>query len=281
MSSLYEYNSVSTSELIGTNNVEIERETKIKARLGIPMILKDNVLFGLQLKYDNHSFINDFNDNIPLEFYQQIRATRFRSLGGRFCLNFDIDERREFSAILGGEVRADEIIINSNTTKFYLSANYKIQKNENVKLGGGLALGYTLGNPQIYPLFFYENQLSRKWTLDLALPKRAALRLRSSDKSFITFKTELKGWRYAITNSTIFDETVIFRRADVRFGANFEHEIHDWLWFGVDAGYSKNIRHFISRPGDSRRDAVATLNTSDSPYLNLSIFIVPPKKIYR
>lgn len=281
ISNLYEYNTISDSEQYGRNATEIERDYKIKARLGIPIVMKPKLLVGVQLKYDRQQFLVDFEDNIPFDLYEYIEDTQLQSIGGRLLVLKKFDHS-EISLLAGTEIKSDEITFNKNTAKHFLNVNYKIRKNENVTIGGGLALAYTLGIPQIYPLFFYEKSLSPRWTLDLALPKAAIMRFKASKKCFLSFKTEVKGWRYAVHDAVVSDEPVLtLRKSDLRIGLNLEHELHDWLWIGADAGWSKNFRHFLAKPGDRRRDALINLESSDSPYLNLSIFIVPPKKIYK
>ncbi|MTI22899.1 hypothetical protein E1176_17840 [Fulvivirga sp. RKSG066] len=281
ISNLYEYTTHSNSKQFGNKTCEIESDTKIKARLGIPFIIKNDLLAGLQLKYDRQTFGLEFEDSYPYELYDYIQHTHFESLGARFFFQKTIGEGKTLSGVAGVEIKSDKLVWNEGTSKYFVNLNYKVQKNENVKIGGGIALAYTLGAPQIYPIFFYENRLSKKWTMDLALPKAVVMRYRASDKFFISAKTEVKGWRYAVHNEELYDhETLTLRKSDLRFGLNLEHEIHDWLWAGVDAGYSKNLRHYLAKIGDRRRDAIIDLESSNAPYVNVSLFIVPPRKIY-
>lgn len=280
VANLYEYNTVSNSEQYGTSATEIERDHKIKARLGIPIVMKPNLLVGIQLKYDRQQFLLDFEDNIPYDLYRYIQDSRLTSLGGRFMIQKKFDNS-ELSVLAGTELKSDDLSYNKNTTKHFLNVNYKIRKREDLTIGGGLAVAYTLGIPQIYPLFYYEKAFNPRWTMDLALPKAAIVRFKATNKCFVSFKTEVKGWRYAVHDAVVSEEAVLtLRKSDLRVGLNIEHELHDWLWLGIDGGWSKNLRHFLAKPGDRRRDALINLNSSDSPYMNLSIFIVPPKKIY-
>jgi len=236
----------------------------------------------MQLKYDRQNFALEFKDNLPYELYDHVQNTNFMSLGGRFFLQQKLGDGREISGLLGAEIRSDELTWSKETSKIYASFNYRFQKNDRVKMGAGVGFAYTLGVPQVYPLFYYENKLNPKWTLDLALPKSAIMRYKASEKFYVSFKTELKGWRYAVHNNELLnEETLTLRKADVHMGINFEHEIHDWLWMGVDAGYSKNLHYYLAKPGDRRRDALVDMKSTSSPYVNFSLFIVPPEKIYR
>jgi len=281
VTTLYDYQSTSDSETFGNYTSEIEVDQKMKVRLGIPIVMKENTLMGVQLKYDNHDFLVEFEDPQISELYQHIQDKRFMSLGGRFLLSKEIAEGKNLTVLAGTEIKSDKLEWNANTTKTYGNVNYKVEKNNDVTIGGGIAVSYTLKTPQIYPMFFYENRISSKWTVDLALPKAAIMRLKINHKCYLSFKAEVKGWRYAFHNSKLSEEEPLtLRKSDVHLGLNFEHEIHDWLWLGIDAGLSKNLRNYVARPGDRRRDAIIDLTANDAPYTKFSLFIVPPKKIY-
>ena len=148
-------------------------------------------------------------------------------------------------------------------------------------MGFGLFAGNSLGRLSILPLFVYENQFARKWSLEMVLPKSATLRYRLNNKTFISGKVAFKGWRYNLSNIIPdSDQAFTLRRRDLQFTLAYEREIHDWLWLGVETGYNKNLRYVLTTPGERARDAVNTLSSKDATFLKFSIFIVPPKKLW-
>ena len=280
---LYDYNTYCTSDEFGSSSSEVERDSQLKLRLGIPIIMKDSKLFGVQLKYDRHNFVLDFEDSPErYELYNHIEKRTFTSIGARLLFQKSLDDTREITVIAGGEIKSDEIVLNKNTGKYYTHIGYSKQLNNRTKIGAGLMMSYTLGRAQVYPLVSYERKLSSKWTLDLNLPKQAAIRYRVNEKFYITALTEVKGWRYAVNNQVLSMENngLTLRKSDINFGLSFEHEVHDWLWLGLDMGLSKNLRYFLAEPGDGRKDAVIDLTSDDTPYVKFGLFIVPPKKMY-
>ncbi|MBL6447538.1 hypothetical protein JMN32_14565 [Fulvivirga sp. 29W222] len=280
---LYDYNTYCASDEFGNSSSEVERDSQLKLRLGIPLVINDSKLFGVQFKYDRHNFVLDFEDSPErYELYDHIEKKSFTSLGARFLFQKSLDDTREITLIAGGEVKSDEVVVNKNTTKYYSHIAYNKQLNNRTKIGAGLMISYTLGRPQIYPLVSYERRLSKKWTLDLNIPKRAAIRYRANEKFYITALTEVKGWRYAVNNAELSTESngLTLRKSDINIGLSIEHEVHDWLWLGLDMGLSKNLRYFLAEPGDGRKDAVIDLTSDDTPYLKFGLFIVPPKKMY-
>ncbi|MEM8566258.1 MAG: DUF6268 family outer membrane beta-barrel protein [Bacteroidota bacterium] len=278
---LYNYNTRSISEEFGNANTEIEEDEQLKIRLGIPLIMKKGKLVGLQLKYDIHNFSMDFQ-NSNSELFNHIERRTFRSLGGRMLFQQSIGERKSYTLIGGAEIKSDQFNWNTNTMRFYASGSYKVKLNDRTEIGAGLLVGYTLGQFQIYPLLTYEHKLSNRFTVDLTLPKSAIMRFRGSDKFYISAKAEVKGWRYALHNSELSETNpLVLRKADLNIGLNFEREIHDWLWFGLDLGLTKNLRYHLGEPGHRRRDALVDLEANNAPYIQFGLFIVPPKKLYR
>ena len=280
---LYDYNINSNSEAFGDANSEIERDTQMKIRLGIPIIMKDETMFGMQLKYDRHNFIMDKDyDNTSYELYDHIETHKFTSIGGRFLFQQGFDENKQITVVAGAEMKSDQFKWQLNTTKYYALASYEVALNKDTKIGGGLSMGYSLMAFQIYPFLSYEHNLSSRFTMDLYLPKSAALRYKVNRKFYITGSAEVKGWRYAVSNNELMpNEILTLRKSDIYIGLSFEHEIYDWLWCGFDSGYAMNLRSYLARPGDRRRDAVIELNSDNAPYARFSLFIVPPKKFYK
>ncbi|MBL3654547.1 DUF6268 family outer membrane beta-barrel protein [Fulvivirga sediminis] len=278
---LYDYKISSTSDNMGEAETEIERDTQMKIRLGAPIIMKEKTMFGVQLKYDRHDFLLDYdNGGQDYGLYNHIERQKFTSLGGRFLLRRDLEENKNVTIIAGAELKSDRIKWTTKSAKYYLMGSYEVTLNKTTKIGGGLALAYTLSAPQIYPFLSYEHKINRSWTLDLYLPKTVALRYKVDSKFYITASAEVKGWRYAIRNAEVSTDVLTLRKSDLYTGVSLEHEIHDWLWVGFDMGYTFNLRNYLAEPGDRRRDALIELNPQNAPFARFGLFIVPPKKFY-
>ncbi|TRX49323.1 hypothetical protein FNH22_27235 [Fulvivirga sp. M361] len=279
--SLYDYNTRSSSTELGNSSSEVEADEQLKIRLGIPLVLKDDKLVGLQFKYDVQNFTLD-HSGVNNELFSSIEDRTFRSIGARFLFQQDLNDKKSLTFLGGAEIQSDRLVWNRNTTRFYFSSTYQVQRNARTQIGAGLVIGYEQGTPQIYPLLTYERKLSSKWTLDATLPKSVAFRYEASNRFFITAKTEVKGWRYALHDNRLSDSEVLtLRKADLNIGVCFEREIHDWLWAGFDIGLSRNLRYHLAEPGDGRRDALVLLNANEAPYVNFSLFIVPPRKFFK
>ena len=66
-------------------------------------------------------------------------------------------------------------------------------------------------------------------------------------------------------------------RSELRYTLNYEREIHDWLWFGIEAGYRQNLRFNLTNGPRGRADVIIRNTLRDAPVVNASIFVVPPR----
>lgn len=184
-----------------------------------------------------------------------------------------------FSVRLNGDTYHSENL--HRFLKVSLIATYSKKKNERTEIGWGLAGGYDLGSPLVYPLFTYNHYFNRHFQVDLSLPKKASLIYGFSNKTFLTFTSEISGASYHIEDTILNDYgSLEIRKSEFRAKLRFEQEIHDWLWLGVECGTLKYINFFVSEPTALRSEALISLEPNQAHFFKISIFMVPPQKIY-
>ena len=106
--------------------------------------------------------------------------------------------------------------------------------------------------------------------------------MKSIPKTYLIGSTELVGWDYNLTRPLPnLDQNFTLNKLDLEFRLKLEREIHDWLWCGVDLGFNKNLRYFLTNPGERYRDALANIYADNTSFLKLSVFLVPPRKLFR
>ena len=280
---LMDYRTQTSSESFGAARNEVERDRLVKAKAIVPVFIKNGHLVCVQLKYYQQRFIFDLEDwPTDNDLYLHLDTEVFTNAGARAFYKRDLENGRELVIAAGAEIKSDQIAWNQNTSKYLLSGVYKWKTSGGSKLGLGLMANHVMGLSNVLPLFFYEQKLGPKWTLDLSLPKSISTRYRANEKNVLLAKTQFTGWRYNLTNA-LEDEpaNLTLRKADLQFSLSWEHEIHDWLWFGVDAGYTKNLTYYLANPGDRGRDALIDIRPKDAFFTKFSIFLVPPRKMYR
>lgn len=279
---IWNYQSDYTSERSTNYQDEVERDLLLKFKIAAPLIMKKGKLLAAQFKYYEHRFDFDF-DNIASrgELFSHLDRQKIMNGGLRMLYQTSTDGTKVTLAG-GAEFKSDEVKWNRNSTKYFVSGLHQWNLTERKSIATGVVVNYDLGILNAYPVLIYENQINDKWALELSLPKSVSVRRRINNANYLIAKTQFKGWRYNLTNSISDENTdLTIRRADILFTLSWEHEIHDWLWFGVDAGYIKNVRHYLTNPGDRRADALANFNTQDAKFFKLSIFLVPPRRFFK
>ncbi|MBV6640580.1 MAG: hypothetical protein KI791_07680 [Cyclobacteriaceae bacterium] len=280
---LMDYGTSSTSSEYGNASNEIERDRLYKAKLGIPLLIREDRMFGLQLKYYQQRFVLDLEEHpTDYDFYLHLNSTKYTSAGIRWLYKQNLKNGSEIKIAAGAEIKSDVWVWNKNSSKYFISAFQTWQKSSTTEIGCGLMVGQNLGVTNVYPIFIYQHDFRNKWTIDLMLPKYAAMRYRINPSNYIIAKAQLSGWRYNLTNALEGNQgDLTLRKADVQFSLSWEREIHDWLWFGADIGYNKNVSYYLAKPGGRGRDALIHINPRDAMYTKVSIFMVPPRKFFQ
>ena len=279
---LTDYNAITVNPGEQRARTEVENDLLIKSKLAIPILIKPDRAFGLQLKYNQHRFLFDQEDyGTDDEFLDYLGNRNFYSAGVRFFYKENINWYSSIRFFGGVELNNDEFRFHQDASKYFASVAYTVQRSSTEEIGAGLVASQALGQFTVLPIFTYNNHFSPRWIVDLVLPKSAALRYVINKRTYLSAKTEFKGWRYNVTDSMVGEqENLTLRKTDLQFNLALEREIHDWLWFGVEMGYNKNLQYFLVEPGGRARDAIVELTPRDAGYLKASIFIVPPRKLF-
>lgn len=279
---LTDYRTKAVGEGSKNASTEVERDLLMKAKIAIPIIIRKDKAFGLQLKHYQHRFLFDHEDDTgSQELFDYLGNSRFYSTGIRAFYQQNISDFGSLRFIGGIEINSDQFVLNRNSGKYFISASYQVKKSSTEKVGYGFVASHSLGRFAALPIFSYENHFSPRWVLSLVLPKSASIRYILDKRTYLTSKVEFKGWRYNLTEALPFENNdLTLRKTDIQLNLAFEREIHDWLWFGLEAGYNKNLQYFLVEPGGAQKDAIVNFSPRDAGYLKASIFVVPPRKLF-
>jgi hypothetical protein len=280
--SFYGYGINPTREIGADPRTQMNNERLIKAKLGIPILIKDKYLLGLQLTYYEQRF--QFSEEVegigPL--LREIENTKFYTSGIRLIHQYNIDDDRKITQAAGFGISSDRFEFDPNAYKVFYTAGYAQRLNDRVSLGGAIYIDYTFGVLRIFPVFDYTKELSDHWTLALSLPKKAQIRYNVNNHLYLNTKAEVKSWRYRFHTDqfgTESDEHSI-RKMDLLYTLGLEREIYDFLWFGMDAGIAYNLQNFVGGLDGRRRGRYLSFDTDIQGYFKAGIFLVPPRSIY-
>lgn len=163
---------------------------------------------------------------------------------------------------------------------------YGQRPNDRKQWALGMSRTYRAGGMNYIPLILYNwTSLSRKWGTEILLPARGHGRYSFSPRSLLLFGYELEGSSYRISQFSSDEFSFLIRRGELRFRLDYQRQIKDFWWIGLQAGY----RVMYSFNGDRlekgqpdffnffRSQPYAARNQTDGAfYFNISINYVSP-----
>ena len=271
------------SEELGNQNACSATGDKFSAKLNLPVVMKKDLTVVMGLRYSRQEYEFRKVDPTDLPIHYRFDEREMSSFGYRLYIKKKFDNNISLNAGFGADLNGD--MIELNNFSHYFSHNYfgviSKEKNKYTNYGIGFAFGYTMGLPQVYPILAYTHVFSPRWKTELYLPKKISFRYTASPKMYLTATTEVAGARYYLRDKVLDNyDALVFRQSEVRASLSFEREIHDWLWLEVQAGGLHTIRTSFTTPEARRsRDNVFNIKSFATPFVNFSVFLVPPRKL--
>lgn len=282
----FRISSVSPNPAIGEGLAEVKRNNRLDLRLFVPLINRPS----LKLVTGFKSFSEEFNFRIsdPLEYplYVNLDARKLRTLGMQVVLLHSIDEQNYLALRLRGDLNGDYTSLRGLNIREYLrygmDAIYGWQKSPFLSYGLAFQVRNNYGRLSVLPAIVYNHTFNEKWGVESIFPAQVLLRHNVSEKTLLYAGYDGESVRYniAVRNPAFAGlESLQLRRLDVRGQVRWEQEIYDFLWFGVEAGYRKNLRfRAFDRYQARSRDYLIRNRIQDAPYLSVELFIVPPRR---
>jgi hypothetical protein len=269
-------------------SARISRNRRIDFRLRFPIINKPALTIAAGIKFtheefrfndadlrNDHSFSKDLEDrplkSIGLHFYV-VKPTRTNKY---FILRTSIDLNGDYSSDKFGK---------TEFLKFSVTPLIGWKKSENLSYAFGFSYGYTFGKPLIIPAISINKNFDCNWGIESILPINIRLRFSPNDNNYFYTGLELAGGSYRLENKDSaflsFSNLHLFR-SELRYLLSYERAIHDWLWFGVEAGWRDNLRFNLTNGPKAMSDVIISNKLSGSFVANASLFVVPPKGLLK
>lgn len=267
-----------TTDMSGVNvdpgaQSEVRNDYQLRLKLGVPLIMKDSVLFGLQLKY--YSLKGNYQENG--ELFQSLNRRAFTNLGIRFLLERKLKKDRRFTITAGAEAQSDQVTFGQDENRYFVISQIQ-RPTGSGSLSYGFAVEYGLLRWSAYPYVGWVKFLGNDWYFDSMLPKNISLR-KEYEKSFLTARFDVQGWRYNMTKPFEGDDqNYTLRRLDFVYSLIYERELSDWMLLGFETGIRDDFRYHFSLPGDGGRDALMQLDIQPSVFFKIGLYVVPPDK---
>lgn len=273
-----------SSDVIGDASANVSQNLIREVKLKFPMVLKERtrVVGGLGYRHEQFKFNRQSDLDYPL--FTRFDDKSLKRISFSSYMQHEINEDKFVYVYFNSSLNSDKIGLGNiiDQLKWSVAGIYGKQRGPHKQLGYGLSFGYDFGEPAVYPVLLLNNDFNLHWGYELLLPKSAKLRYSPNVSNHFISTVELQGASYNLQDSLIANfEILEFRRSSIRATITYEREIHDWLWFGITAGYRFPINLFLSEPGDRRTDALMKIDADPTPYVNFSIFLVPPNELYK
>ena len=281
----YEIRSISHLPGLEDSEAQVRRLNEFEVKVKAPIVLKPQIkiIAGFKYQLEEYNFYNPKNlssgvdDNLEdknlhvlamdLNYLRSLDDRRYMLARVRFALNGDYGE---------GDFPL------TNYLKVMASGAYGWKLNPRNSVALGLSLNYTLGRPAVYPIVIWNKTWNEKWGFESILPARFLIRHNVNDKFLLLAGYELKGNSYHITiDSPPLSEfrALELRRSDIMAKVTLEREIYDFLWISADVGYRFNINFDLSKDNSFNNQAILSNSVDPSPYFQISLFVVPPKRL--
>ena len=279
-----DYSIQSESDELGNSSAELRRNRRWEFKVRAPIIMKDGFKMAAGLKYfvEEHNFENPESLNYP--FYQNLENRSLRSIRGELFLVKPTKTNKFYLLRISGGLNGDygSDLAKHEFFKFSISPLIGWKKNDYVSYAFGLAFSYGLGNRSILPIIAYNKSFNNQWGMEMVLPAEAKLRYSTlNQKNFLYLKAELNGSNYSVRLDESQDDLLYLNKSEVRFLLSWEREIHDWLWFGIETGMRSNINFDLSSETGFNANTVVDNKLNAAMVYNMSIFVVPPRKLLK
>ena len=281
----YGMQSTGTRPAIGDGFNVVGREERLSLKLKVPLYLSDSWKLLLGFQYENEDFVFSRKASDPgYALHQGLHDHNLKRIGTSLYLTKAWRGNRYFGMKLGadlnGDYGADRLPL-SRYLRISVSPMLGWKVGEDVFLGGGLSYNHTLGRPSLMPFLVYNHTFNERWGIETILPARARVRMNINESSLLYAGFRFDGASYAI-HAEVPDlpgqENFQLRISELRFTASIEREIHDFLWFEVEAGVRTDLRFDLTEDKRIQPEVYISSERRAAPFVRAGIFLVPPER---
>lgn len=282
------YNIKATSDnpnIGNSNEVKVNGHQRIQYKIKLPLMNTESMKIIMGFQYFVEQFEFEKAQNSDYSLFRSLEDRNLRSIGLSTYLVKSFRGDNYAMLRLRGSLNGDygrDISPASDYVKFSITPLYGWKKSSKLSYGIGLSYGYTFGRATIIPIFAYNRTFNERWGLEATLPASIRLRWNLSEKDllYLTAKVAGSSYRIRFADSSVFGEyeTLELQRSEVKFFLNYDREIYDFIWFGVSAGIRQNVNFRLREDPTRRATTLIEGNFDPAPFVNVSLFLVPPRK---
>ncbi|MFT7343791.1 MAG: hypothetical protein ACI9XP_000366 [Lentimonas sp.] len=271
---------LAVSDTVYSDFINRDRKTNIKAK--VPIVLKDNFSLILGLQYASEEFKFKEQGMLNNSFYSALNEKSLKTYGTTIYALKPFKGKNFFSMRSSFRVSGD---FSQNSLEDYfrtsISLLYGWRRSSTFIWGTGLSYNYTFGRQIVIPVLTLSKKINERWSIDGTLPVSMKIRYAASEKNIFEFENKISGENYNITLESITNYNLFIQRSDWFAFATYEREVFDFIWIGVKMGNRYNISFDLYEKNAfiSRSNPVISNHLKNTFFVEMNLFLVPPKKL--
>jgi hypothetical protein len=283
----YGIRSQARGEGLADGSGEVSRSRRWEFKGKVPLVNRPafKLAAGLHYLVEEYRFENVAVPAYP--FYASLEDKSLKSLGASLYLLKSTPGQTFFvlraSVSLNGDYQAGSLPT-ADYLRVSVSPLLGWKKTPDLSYGLGFSYSYDFGRPAIYPVLVYNQTFSPRWGVEALLPAYVKLRCNIDPKSVAYLKAEGNGANYnlrlAYPNRQD-TRTYYLRSLAARVVLDYEREIYDFLWCGLEAGVRRNLDFSLATTNRRRSSTVLDNRLNDAFFFEATLFLVPPKRLLR
>lgn len=278
----YHIRSRSPYEGIANNQGEVHHNHRLEFKAKVPLWAKPNLSIAAGFKYATEKYTFDDSEN-AYPFYHNLNGKTLKSIGGTLYVVKPFRGNRYFVLRAGGDLNGDYHLRDLSNRRFLrlsVSPLYGFKPSPTTTYAFGFSYNYVFGRSVVSPVLLYNRTLNAHWGLEMLLPASAKLRYSPNPHTNLYASAELNGANYTVrlADPVIAQlSTMYLQRSEARLLLNYEREIYDFLWFGLEAGVRTPFNFSLAESVRTRRDPIIRNQLGSAMLFNASLFVVPPR----
>jgi hypothetical protein len=266
-------------------NGEISTSSRFEFKLRMPVISSPGFALSAGFHYsrENYRFEDPEAPGVEIPLFRSMEEKSLHTIGGAIYVAKPLRGNKYILLRVSGDLNGDYHMNGYSKTSFLqfnVAPLFGWKRHEKLSYAVGFTYGNIFGRHFISPVFSYHHTFNRHWGVEALLPSKVKLRYTLNEHTLLYASTELNGARYRVNfgNALLPQQDLFMQRAAVRYLVTFEREIHDWLWFSLEAGMQSNINFTLSDQIGPTRKALINNQLNHATFAGFSLFAVPPRK---
>lgn len=283
----YKISTTDKTGIYGDSKGVIRNNGRFEAKIKIPIINKEylSIVGGLKYNKEEYNFENITNESNPL--YKSLEDRALRSIGANLTVLKPMRSNKFWILRVNANLNGDygsKNIKTSSFLKFSVSPALAWRKNDNLAYAVGITYSNSFGRTLVFPTFALNYNLNQQWSIESILPLFLKFRYGFNEDFYWYNNIEIDGASYRLDNTDTMlarYQSLHLHRSEVKISSSLEKQIVGWVWAGIEVGGVHNFSYNLTNSASGHSDVIFKNKIRDRFTVSASIFLVPPKRLYR